>query len=184
MKKPDKYRSMSLEQLYKKEWSSRHKGKYFACPSCGARFHLHCEGCKLDRTIREKEIENHIYTEIFTAAILDSKPRHMFLPIGELRGDFMAMKRREAFRTKHNREPNFNMDPALDFFECNRLIDVPALYVEFETVMLDYVRKRLDELSAQPDKSKDMLPMKARPPLVVEVLTMLLEQARRDSTDR
>jgi transcription elongation factor Elf1 len=56
----DHYLTQTLEQLLKREWSSRHLGKYFACPSCGKRFSTkntfgtHCQGCKLELAITEK----------------------------------------------------------------------------------------------------------------------------------
>lgn len=53
----DQYLNQTLEQLLKREWSSRHQGKYFACPSCGARWYTHHQGCKLELAIAEKKKE-------------------------------------------------------------------------------------------------------------------------------
>lgn len=49
------YLDSTLPHLLDKEWSSRHKGLYFACPSCGARWYKHCQGCLLEKAIMTKK---------------------------------------------------------------------------------------------------------------------------------
>lgn len=74
--------------------------------------------------------------------------------IGELRGNFMADKRKEAFRKAYAKEPNFhqdfgNKDIETDFAKACKLIDTNSLYEEFDNL----IRQKLDAL-AKENKNK------------------------------
>lgn len=76
------------------------------------------------------------------------------MSIGELRGNFMAEKRKEAFRKAYAKEPNFhqdfdNKDIETDFAKACKLIDANSLYEEFDNL----IRQKLDIL-AKENKNK------------------------------
>lgn len=64
--------------------------------------------------------------------------------IGEMRGDFMAEKRRQAFIKVYNKEPNWFMSPQdengklvrTDFIKACELVNMQESYQEFENLVL------------------------------------------------
>ena len=62
------------------------------------------------------------------------------IALGEFRGEFMANKRRQAFKLAFGREPNFtsNFHPKsnlpIDFIEAKLLVDEEELYLNFISI--------------------------------------------------
>lgn len=70
------------------------------------------------------------------------------ISLGELRGNFMAEKRRQAFLNKYNQEPEFNkhheqhIHSKSDFIKACELISTEELYKEFN----NFINKLMNEL--------------------------------------
>jgi hypothetical protein len=65
--------------------------------------------------------------------------------LGELRGIYMAERRRQAFRVAYGREPAFKAElmPDDDFVRAYRLVNIQEAYRDFDRL----VRTDLDELA-------------------------------------